>query len=281
MNDLILSHAGRGKHEPEERVSVFGQDHAKEILMPRTHKSLPRLHIEADLAAGQALTLEREQTNYILAVMRMKAGDAVILFNGRHGAWLARIADPHRKGATLEVVVQTAHQTDPSDLWFGFAPLKTGRLDYLVQKATEMGAGTIQPVITRFTQVGRLKPEKLLANIVEAAEQCEVLSVPVLAPEVTLDTLLADWRTGHGLRRLIVCDESAPPSSPVELLGWLRGLPMGILIGPEGGFSDDEREQLLAQPFVVPISLGPRILRADTAAVAALTLVQAIIGDWR
>lgn len=249
--------------------------------MPRTHKSLPRLHVEADLGAGQALTLGREQTNYLVAVMRMKAGDAAILFNGRDGAWLARITDPHRKGVMLEVVVQTARQTAPADLWFGFAPLKAGRLDYLVQKATEMGAGIIQPVITRFTQVSRLKPEKLLANVIEAAEQCEVLSVPAVAPEVTLDTLIAGWRVNHGLRRLIVCDESAPPSSPVELLGWLRGLSIGVLIGPEGGFSDDERSQLLAQAFVVPISLGPRILRADTAAVAALALVQATIGDWR
>ena len=249
--------------------------------MPRTYKSFPRLHVEHDLAPGAALELGREQTNYLIAVLRLKAGDSVVLFNGRNGAWLAKVANPGRKAATLDPVVQIAHQTPPSDLWFGFAPLKTGRLDYVVQKATEMGAGVIQPVITRYTQVHRLKPEKLRANVIEAAEQCEVLSVPAIGPEVSLGDLLSSWRTVQGLRRLLVCDESAPPTSPIEQIGSLDGLPVGILIGPEGGFADEERSLLLAQDFVIPISLGPRILRADTAAVAALTLVQAIIGDWR
>jgi 16S rRNA (uracil1498-N3)-methyltransferase len=194
---------------------------------------------------------------------------------------MAKIADPHRKGVGLEMIVQTAHQTPPSDLWFGFSPLKTGRLDYLVQKATEMGAGIIQPVITRYTQVQRLRADKLEANIVEAAEQCEVLSVPRLADEVKLVDLVAHWQRDHGLRRLVFCDESAPAASPSGPLGDIDGLPVGVLVGPEGGFSDDERTLLLAQPFVVPVSLGPRILRADTAAVAALAVVQSIIGDWR
>lgn len=249
--------------------------------MPRTHKSFPRLHVAADLRAEAQLTLDADQTNYLVSVLRMKAGDSVILFNGRDGAWLARVTDPHRKGVRLELVVQTAHQTEAADLWFGFAPLKTGRLDYLVQKATEMGAGAIQPVITRYTQVSKLKADKLAANIIEAAEQCEVLSVPQLQPEISLAELLAGWRDQHGLRRLIFCDEAAVSASPVDLLGWLEGLPAGLLIGPEGGFSDEERQLLLAQPFVIAISLGPRILRADTAAVAALALVQATIGDWR
>jgi len=249
--------------------------------MPRSHKSFPRLYVEQPLAAGGSIALGREQTNYLILVLRLRAGDAVTLFNGLDGAWLAKIADPRRKGATLDLVVQTAQQTEKPELWFGFAPLKTARLDYVVQKATEMGAGIIQPVITRFTQVSRLKPEKLLANAIEAAEQCEVLWVPEIAPEITLDSLLTDWRTAHGLRRLIFCDESAPPATPVEPIGWLEGLPAGLLVGPEGGFSDAERERLLAQDYVLPISLGPRILRADTAAVAALALVQAIIGDWR
>lgn len=249
--------------------------------MPRTHKSFARLHVEADLRPHASLTLGHDQTSYLLSVLRLKAGDSVILFNGRDGAWLGKITDPHRKGATLELTVQTAHQTAPADLWFGFAPLKTGRLDYLVQKATEMGAGTIQPVITRFTQVNKLKADKLAANIIEAAEQCEVLSVPALATETSLEELLAGWRDTHGLRRLLFCDEAAASASPAEQLGWLKGLPVGVLIGPEGGFSDEERALLLSKSFVVPISLGPRILRADTAAVAALALVQAIIGDWR
>jgi 16S rRNA (uracil1498-N3)-methyltransferase len=249
--------------------------------MPRTHKSLPRLYLDTPLAAGARIALEREQTSYLLTVLRMKAGESVIVFNGRDGAWLTRIADDHRKGAVLEAVVQTEHQTPASDLWFGFAPLRTGRLDYLVQKATEMGAATIQPVITQYTQVSRLKADKLAANIIEAAEQCEVLSVPTLGPEIGLGELVAGWRHHHGLRRLIFCDESAPSHSPMRQLGELAGLPVGILVGPEGGFSDAERNLLLAQDFVVPISLGPRILRADTAAVAALSVVQAIIGDWR
>ncbi len=249
--------------------------------MPRTHKSLPRLYLAAPLAPGQRIALEREHTNYLLTVLRMKAGEAVIAFNGRDGAWLTRIADDHRKGAVLEAVVQTEHQTAKPDLWFGFAPLKTGRLDYLVQKATEMGAGVIQPVITQYTQVSRLKTDKLAANVIEAAEQCEVLSVPTLGAEIGFADLIAGWRHAHGLRRLVFCDESAPSHTPVRTLADLEGLPVGILVGPEGGFSEAERKLLLAQDFVVPISLGPRILRADTAAVAALAVVQATIGDWR
>lgn len=249
--------------------------------MPRTYKSFSRLYVEADLRAHATLTLGHDQTSYLVSVLRMKADDSVVLFNGRDGAWLARITDPHRKGVTVELTVQTAHQTSTPDLWFGFAPLKTGRLDYLVQKATEMGAGVIQPVITRYTQVSKLKVDKLAANIIEAAEQCEVLSVPTLAAETSLEDLLRTWRDTHGLRRLVFCDEAAPSGSPTEQLDLLDGLPVGILIGPEGGFSVEERLLLLAQPFVIPVSLGPRILRADTAAVAALALVQATIGDWR
>ena len=249
--------------------------------MPRTHKSLPRLFVEHPLAAGEPVALGKDQTNYLIAVLRLRAGDPVILFNGRDGAWLATVADPHRKGATLQPVEQTAAQTPPSGLWYGFAPLKTGRLDYVVQKATEMGAGIIQPVITKFTQVHRLKTEKLVANVVEAAEQCEVLTVPEVAPEIALPDLLAGWTEAHGRRTLIVCDESAQAASPIANLTALGSRPVGLIVGPEGGFSDDERTLLLAQPFVIPISLGPRILRADTAAVAALALIQATIGDWR
>ena len=249
--------------------------------MPRSYKSFPRLFVEHPLSEGASLTLDHDQTSYLLTILRLKADGSVVLFNGRDGAWLARIVDAHRKGARLELAVQIAHQTPPSDLWYGFAPLKTGRLDYVVQKATEMGVGTIQPVITQYTQTHRLKPEKLEANIIEAAEQCEVLTIPALAPEIGLAALLDAWRGTHGLRRLVFCDEAAPSSSPAEQLEWLRGLPVGLLIGPEGGFSDEERQLLLAQPYVIPISLGPRILRADTAAVAALALIQATIGDWR
>jgi 16S rRNA (uracil1498-N3)-methyltransferase len=144
-----------------------------------------------------------------------------------------------------------------------------------------MGAGAIQPVITEFTQTKRLRADKLEAYALEAAQQCEVLTIPRIAEEIDLKPLLANWRTTQGLRRLLFADESAPSGSPADTIGWLHGLPVGILVGPEGGFSDAERELLLMQDFVIPISLGPRILRADTAAVAALSLVQAIIGDWR
>lgn len=248
--------------------------------MPRSYKSLTRLFVEPELTLSAPITLKDGQSDYLLKVLRLGEGDSVVLFNGRDGAWLCKIKTAGKKSCMLDPIVQIAHQTPPSGLWFGFAPLKVGRLDYLVQKATEMGAGIIQPVVTRFTQA-RTRPDKLRAWSLEAAEQCEVLTLPVIAPEVTLTALLRTWRTDQGLRRLIVADEAAPVVSPLEMVRWLDGLPVGILIGPEGGFSDEERALLLAHDFVIPVSLGPRILRADTAAVAALTLVQSIIGDWR
>jgi 16S rRNA (uracil1498-N3)-methyltransferase len=249
--------------------------------MPRAHKSLSRLYVQQPLAEGQPLVLDRDQSSYLVSVMRLEEGATAILFNGRDGAWLSRLTRADKKHAEMTPEVQTAHQTPPSDLWFGFAPLKTGRLDYLIQKATEMGAGTIQPVMTQYTQVKPPRADKMLANAIEAAEQCEVLTVPEVAGEVTLTALLGNWQHDHGLRRLIFADEGAPAHSPNRTLSELEGLPVGVLVGPEGGFSDQERNLLHAQQFVVPISLGPRILRADTAAVAALAVVQASIGDWR
>jgi 16S rRNA (uracil1498-N3)-methyltransferase len=249
--------------------------------MPREYKSFPRVFVDAALTAGSPVELDREQSNHLVNVLRLKEGDVAVLFNGRDGAWLARLTQAGKKSATLDIELQTVHQTPASDLWFGFAPLKTGRLDYLIQKATEMGAGVIQPVITEYTQLRRLKDDKLEAYALEAAQQCEVLSLPKIAPQTDLGPLVESWRSAQGLRRLLFADEAAPASTPVDQISWLNGLPVGILIGPEGGFSEAERDLLLEQDFVVPISLGPRILRADTAAVAALTLVQALIGDWR
>lgn len=246
--------------------------------MPRSHASLPRLYIEPDLLAGAIIVLGKEQSLYLAAVLRKSVGDHVVLFNGRDGAWLSRLVGDAKKAVRLEAVEQVASQTPVSDLWYGFAPLKTERLDYVIQKATEMGVGTIAPVLTKFTQVRSIKHERLVANAIEAAEQCEVLSVPVVAPEVTLANLLAGWSPQ---RKLIVADESAASASPIEQIAALKGHSIGLLIGPEGGFSDEERVLLRAQAFVVPVSLGPRILRADTAAVAALAVIQAIIGDWR
>ena len=246
--------------------------------MPRTHASLPRLHVEPGLVAGAQLTLGKEQSLYLAAVLRKAVGDEVVLFNGRDGAWLARLASDSKKSVTLDLVEQIAPQTPPSDLWYGFAPLKSERMDYVIQKAVEMGAGTIQPVITRYTQVSRLKHERLVANAIEAAEQCEVLSVPRVEPEIALDRLLESWPAD---RALVFADEGEASSSPVAALSALAGRKVGLLVGPEGGFSDEERVRLRALPQVVPISLGPRILRADTAAVAGLAVIQAIIGDWR
>lgn len=246
--------------------------------MPRTHQNLKRLYVEDDLAAGSAVALNREQSNYLGAVLRMQPGDELIVFNGRDGAWLARIDNATKKAVTLALAAQTAPQPPASDLWYGFAPLKAGRLDYVVQKATEMGVGALQPVVTQFTQVRGLKPEKLRANAIEAAEQCEVLNVPEILPEIALADLMSGWDPD---RRLIVADEAAASASPADQVRELEGRRLGLLIGPEGGFSDGERTLLRSQSFVTTISLGPRILRADTAAVAALAVIQAIIGDWR
>ncbi|MGV8853779.1 MAG: 16S rRNA (uracil(1498)-N(3))-methyltransferase [Devosia sp.] len=246
--------------------------------MPRTHATLPRLYVEPDLGAGAQLTLGKEQSLYLAAVLRKTVGDEVVLFNGRDGAWRSALISDSKKSVQLELREQIAPQTPVSDLWYGFAPLKSERLDYVIQKAVEMGVGTIQPVITQRTQVSRLKHERLVANAIEAAEQCEVLSVPVVEPELTLERLLDGWPSG---RVLILADEGAASSSPVATLSALKGRPVGVLIGPEGGFLDAERAKLTALPYAVPISLGPRILRADTAAVAALAVIQAIIGDWR
>jgi 16S rRNA (uracil1498-N3)-methyltransferase len=249
--------------------------------MPRTHASLPRLFVEPDLARGMVLALDRGQSSYLGTVLRRRAGDEVVVFNGRDGVWLARVAEAGKKAVTLALIEQTAPQPAAPDLWYGFAPLKAGRLDYMVQKATEMGAGIIQPVVTRFTQVSRLRPDKLRANIIEAAEQCEVLAVPALWPETPLADVIEGWAAAHGDRALVFADEVAASASPLESLRALAGRPVGLLVGPEGGFAEDERNLLRAKSFVTPISLGPRILRADTAAVAALAVVQASIGDWR
>lgn len=249
--------------------------------MPRTHSRLPRLFVGHDLSQGRTIALDKDQSLYLAAVLRKVVGDEVVLFNGRDGAWLCRLTSDSKKSVTLAVVEEVAAQTEKSDLWYGFAPLKSERLDYVIQKAVEMGAGVIQPVMTQYTQVHRLKTERLHANAIEAAEQCEVLSVPTIAEEISLERLLSDWPKQHENRRLIFADEGEASSSPVAALTALKGQKIGLLIGPEGGFSDAEREKLRALPFVVPISLGPRILRADTAAVAAMAVIQATIGDWR
>ncbi len=250
--------------------------------MPRHHKNLNRLFVEVDLVVGSELKLDKPQTNYLLNVMRKKQGDELILFNGRDGAFLAQIADAHRKGATITLVELAAEQTPQSDLWYMFAPLKSARLDYMVQKATEMGVGHLLPVITQHTQlVGKLKHDKMVANAVEAAEQCEILNVPTVHQQVSLPDLLNQWDQLQPNRKLVFADEGAPAGGAANSLMEIKDQPVALLVGPEGGFSDAEREMLLAKPFCLPISLGPRILRADTAAVVALALIQSNIGDLR
>jgi 16S rRNA (uracil1498-N3)-methyltransferase len=237
-----------------------------------------RLFVRPDLVAGASIDPERGQANYLLNVLRMQQGDTILLFNGRDGEWRARIAAAGRRGCRLIVEERRREQTAAPDLHYLFAPLKHARLDYMVQKAVEMGAGRLRPVLTQFTQVGRVNLTRIEANVIEAAEQCGILALPQVEAPRKLGDVLAEWQTD---RRLIFCDEGAPPASPLGVLKHLPRGPAALLIGPEGGFSGEERDDLLKRPYVTAISLGPRILRADTAAVAALAMVQAFIGDWR
>lgn len=237
----------------------------------------PRLFVEGPLAEGIVLPLAREQANYLLNVLRLKEGDPVLLFNGRDGEWQAAISPAGRKSAVLAVVSRTRAQTRVPDIHYLFAPLKHARLDYMAQKAVEMGAGRLVPVITRRTQVSRLNLERLRANAIEAAEQCGILTIPEITPEVRLDAALSALEPE---RLLVFCDEDAPVADPIAALSACSKGPVAVLIGPEGGFDEAERATLLRRPHLLRLSLGPRILRADTAAVAALALVQARLGDW-
>lgn len=239
--------------------------------------STPRLHVDAPLAEGKAVALGREQSHYLLNVLRLGPGEPVIVFNGRDGEWRARLSAAGRKQAALEIADMLRPQPAPGDLHYLFAPLKSARLDYLAQKAVEMGASVLQPVLTRRTQVSRLNLDRLRANAVEAAEQCGILSLPEIRPERRLEQALAALEPE---RTLIFCDEEAPAAGPVETLRAVTEARLALLIGPEGGFDEGERRFLLARPGVVRLSLGPRILRADTAAVAALAIVQSTLGDW-
>jgi 16S rRNA (uracil1498-N3)-methyltransferase len=243
----------------------------------RANYRMQRLFLPDDLVGGRAIEAAPTQAHYLLKVLRLGEGAEVLLFNGRDGEWRAVLALVGKKKAELTPVEQTRPQPSAPDLLYCFAPLKQGRLDYLVQKAVEMGAGALQPVITQHTQVTKLGIDRLRANAVEAAEQCGVLAIPPVREPVKLDRLLAEWQAG---RRLIFCDEDAGTDNPLPTLRAVEAGRLGVLVGPEGGFSESERLQLRALPFVTAIPLGPRILRADTAAVAALAIVQATLGDW-
>jgi 16S rRNA (uracil1498-N3)-methyltransferase len=243
----------------------------------RANYKMQRLYVTAGLTAGKRAETGPEAINYLANVLRMKEGDEILAFNGRDGEWRAALRFESKKKLSLEPLEQTREQPAPPDLIYCFAPLKQGRLDYLVQKAVEMGAGTLQPVVTQHTQVSRIGIERIEANAIEAAEQCGVLAIPQTRQPVKLEKLLEGW---DGNRRLIFCDEGHETYNPLPLLQSLPRGPLGVLIGPEGGFSDHERQVLRKLPFVTAIPLGQRILRADTAAVAALALIQATIGDW-
>jgi 16S rRNA (uracil1498-N3)-methyltransferase len=237
-----------------------------------------RLFVDQPMQSGAILTLDRMQSNYLVNVLRMREGSGLLVFNGQDGEWRAVLASADKKAAVLALETQVRAQTAPSDIWLCFAPIKSSRMDFLVEKAVEMGASRLVPVVTSRTQVQRVNQDRLRANAIEAAEQCGLLSVPEIGAEIKLsklDTVLEATRT------VIFCDEFAPVANPVEALKALpAGAPVAIVIGPEGGFDESERRLLNARPASIAIALGPRILRADTAAVAALAAVQLAVGDW-
>ncbi|MCK0169143.1 16S rRNA (uracil(1498)-N(3))-methyltransferase [Jannaschia sp. S6380] len=240
-----------------------------------------RLHITGPLGAGQPAALTRDQAHYLSGVMRLSPGDTLTVFDGASGAWRARIDTASKRGGTLTVEERVAAQRDPPDIWLVFAPIKKARTDFIVEKATELGAARILPVATRFTNSERIRRDRLQAHAVEAAEQCGGTYVPEVAEIATLGRLLDGWPDD---RTLIFADEALSDdpawSDGAGADGPLPPAPAAILIGPEGGFATEERKRLRGMDRAVAISLGPRILRADTAAVAALTLWQAAKGDW-
>jgi 16S rRNA (uracil1498-N3)-methyltransferase len=235
--------------------------------MPRYDFRLPRLFVDTPLAEGAEIALERDQANYLVNVLRLKAGAQVLVFNGREGEWRASLEAAGKKAMRLAVQDRVREQTAACDLHYLFAPLKHARLDYMAQKAVEMGASRLHPILTQHTQVQRVNLERMRANAIEAAEQCGILTIPDVEDAMTLDAFVRGWVPE---RLLVFCDEDAEVKDPVTLL-----------VGPEGGFAEAERAALMKLPNVLRLALGPRILRADTAAVAALALVQAVLGDWR
>jgi 16S rRNA (uracil1498-N3)-methyltransferase len=246
--------------------------------MPELDFRAPRLFVDAALSPGEAIALERNQSNYLGNVLRLSAGESILVFNGRDGEWQAEIAGRKRPDG-LTIVARTRPQDRLPDIGYVFAPLKHARLDYMVQKAVEMGASRLQPVLTRFTQVSRVNSERMRANVIEAAEQCGILSLAEVAEPIPLDRFVSQR---EAKRLLVFCDEAAEVADPLQALQQRLTAPDGvdILIGPEGGFAEEERALLLRQPTILRLALGPRILRADTAGVAALALVQAALGDW-
>jgi 16S rRNA (uracil1498-N3)-methyltransferase len=238
-----------------------------------------RLHVDAPLRPHQAVALTPERFNYLAHVLRMPEGGKLLAFNGEDGEWQAQFRFAGKKSGEIVPLEEVRPQTVPGRIHLAFAPIKSARLDYLIQKAVEMGAASLTPVLTKRTQVRGLKPQKLRAHVVEAAEQCGVLSLPGLEPEVPLDRFLSGLSSEQ---TLVFCDEDAGIADPVAALrAAAPSGPIAVLIGPEGGFTDEERSAIVQAGRVIRLSLGPRILRADTAAVAALAAVQIALGDWR
>jgi 16S rRNA (uracil1498-N3)-methyltransferase len=238
-----------------------------------------RLYVEAPLGTGAVVTPEPAQAHYLLHVMRAKEGNRILLFNGEDGEWRARLSEVTRKSCTLVCEAMTEPQSDVPDLWLAFAPIKKTPSDYVAQKATELGVRVLQPVITHRTVARRVNGERLRANAIEAAEQSGRLSVPETREPLGLDALLRSWPKD---RRLLFCDEGGDAAPIAHTLTCARQtlVPWGVLTGPEGGFDKEERAAIRSHAFVVPVTLGPRIMRADTAALAALAVWQAICGDW-
>jgi 16S rRNA (uracil1498-N3)-methyltransferase len=248
--------------------------------MPRYDFHTPRLYVSAPLNAGASVILDHGQRNYLINVLRLNTGAPVLLFNGRDGEWRARLTAIGKRNFTADVEEQMRTQSPLPDLHLLFAPLKHARLDYLVQKAVEMGVSRLQPVMTQYTQVARVNVERMRANAIEAAEQCGILTLAEVLEPVDFDHAI----TGLGANRLLIfCDEDAEVKNLIDTLRLDAVTRPGLaaLIGPEGGFAEEERQILDRRPNVIRISLGPRILRADTATVAALALIQAVLGDWR
>ncbi len=237
-----------------------------------------RLFVEQPLEQGLDVVCSRAQANYLLNVMRLGDGAQILVFDGTTGEWRASVSRQKRSDCTLHVLDRVRPQEDGPDVHYLFAPVKRARLDFMVQKATELGVAALCPVLTSRTDVQRVKFERMRANVIEAAEQCGVLRIPQVFEPVSFDKLLEGWDPA---RHIIYCDEEAPVSSPLDALGVLEPGPLAVLIGPEGGFDAGERTRLQELGHVTQISLGPRIMRADTAGVAALSLVNAVLGDWR
>jgi 16S rRNA (uracil1498-N3)-methyltransferase len=251
--------------------------------MARYDIRTPRLYTDAALGVGMGIVPEQPQAHYLLHVLRLAAGQPVLLFNGRDGEWRGRLEKSGKRTISVQLEERVRAQTAPGNLHYWFAPLKHSRLDYMAQKAVEMGAARLQPVMTRHTQAARVNLDRMQANAIEAAEQCGILSVPEIDAPLDLEQALAGREPS---RLLVFCDEDAQVKDPVAALQRARAEidaapPLALLVGPEGGFAEDERAMLLAAPDVLRLALGPRILRADTAAVAGLALVQAVLGDWK